>query len=72
MGAVLSDAFPSERRRLDAVVAEAGMSRVYAGIHYRFDVEAGQAIGRRAAAKALAGSLEGLEGSLPAGNDPSP
>ena len=58
VGAVLSDAFPSERRRLDALVAEAGMSRVYAGIHYRFDVEAGQDIGRRAAAKALTGSLE--------------
>ena len=58
MGTVLSDAFPSERRRLDALVAEAGMSRVYAGIHYGFDVEAGQDIGRRAAAKALAGSLE--------------
>jgi hypothetical protein len=58
VGAVLSDAFPSERRRLDALVVEAGMSRVYAGIHYRFDVEAGQDIGRRAAAKALAGSLE--------------
>jgi membrane-associated phospholipid phosphatase len=43
---------------LDAVVEEAGMSRIYAGIHYRFDVEAGQGIGRRAAAKALAGSLE--------------
>jgi membrane-associated phospholipid phosphatase len=57
-GAVLSDAFPGERRRLDALVSEAGMSRVYAGIHYRFDVEAGQDIGRRAAAKALAGSLE--------------
>ena len=58
MGAVLSDAFPSERRQLDALVAEAGMSRVYAGIHYHFDVEAGQGIGRRVAAKALAGSLE--------------
>ena len=58
MGAVRSDAFPNERRRLDALVAEAGMSRVYAGIHYRFDVDAGQDIGRRAAAKALAGSLE--------------
>jgi len=58
MGAVLSHAFPSERQQLDAVVEEAGMSRIYAGIHYRFDVEAGQDIGRRAAAKALAGSLE--------------
>ena len=58
MGAVLADAFPSERRRLDALVEEAGMSRVYAGIHYRFDIGAGQGIGRRAAAKALAGSFE--------------
>jgi hypothetical protein len=57
-GAVLSDAFPSERSRLDALVEEAGMSRIYAGIHYRFDIEAGQGVGRRAAAKALAGSLE--------------
>ncbi len=58
MGAVVADAFPSERRGLDALVEEAGVSRVYAGIHYRFDIVAGQAIGRRAAAKALAGSLE--------------
>jgi PAP2 superfamily protein len=58
MGAVLADAFPSERGMLDGLVAEAGMSRIYAGIHYRFDIEAGQGVGRRAAAKALAGSLE--------------
>src|SRR5262245_24441212 len=58
VAAVLSDAFPSERSQLDALVEEAGLSRVYAGIHYRFDIEAGQAIGRRAAAKALAGALE--------------
>lgn len=57
-GAVLTDAFPSEREELGALVEEAGMSRIYAGIHYRFDVEAGQGVGRRAAAKALGGSLE--------------
>jgi len=57
-GAVLADAFPSERAGLDALVEEAGMSRIYAGIHYRFDIVAGQGVGRRAAAKALAGSLE--------------
>jgi hypothetical protein len=57
-GAVLSDVFPSERRALNALVEEAGLSRVYAGIHYSFDVEVGQGVGRRAAAKALAGSLE--------------
>jgi membrane-associated phospholipid phosphatase len=58
LAAVLADAFPSERRGLDALVEEAGLLRIYAGIHDRFDVEAGQDIGRRAAAKALAGSLE--------------
>ena len=56
--AVLMDAFPSERDRLEAITTEAGRSRVYGGIHYQFDIEAGQEIGRRAAALALAGKLE--------------
>jgi hypothetical protein len=34
------------------------MSRVYAGIHYMFYIAEGQALGRRAAAKALAGRIE--------------
>ena len=55
---VLMDVFPSERDRLQAIMEEAGVSRVIGGIHYRFDIEAGQEIGRRAAALALAGSLE--------------
>jgi len=55
---VLIDAFPSERPRLEAYIQTAGLSRMYAGLHYRFDVEAGEAIGRQAAALALAGSLE--------------
>jgi membrane-associated phospholipid phosphatase len=55
---VLIDAFPSERSRLESVIQDAGLSRMYAGIHYRFDVEAGQKIGRAAAALALAGTLE--------------
>lgn len=54
---VLIDAFPSERERLEGIITDAGMSRVYGGLHYRFDIEAGQSIGRRAAALALAGSL---------------
>jgi hypothetical protein len=57
-GAMLSSAFPSERAMLDALVEEAGVSRIYAGIHYLFDITAGHGIGERAAAKALAGSLE--------------
>jgi hypothetical protein len=55
---VLVDAFPSERPRLEAYIETAGLSRMYAGLHYRFDVEAGEAIGRQAAGLALAGSLE--------------
>jgi membrane-associated phospholipid phosphatase len=55
---VLIDAFPSERERLEGILTINGLSRVYAGIHYRFDIEAGDQIGRQAAALALAGSLE--------------
>jgi membrane-associated phospholipid phosphatase len=58
MMTVLAHALPAERERLEAIIVEAGMSRVYGGIHYRFDIEAGQEIGRGAAALALAGSLE--------------
>ncbi|HTE46560.1 MAG TPA: vanadium-dependent haloperoxidase, partial [Gemmatimonadaceae bacterium] len=55
---VLSDAFPKDRARFDGMVDEAGMSRVYGGIHYRFDIDAGRDIGRAAAALALKGSLK--------------
>ena len=55
---VLMDAFPSERDRLEEIIEIAGLSRMYGGIHYRFDIDAGGAIGRQAAAIALAGSLE--------------
>ena len=55
---VLMDAFPSERDRLEEIIEIAGLSRMYGGIHYRFDIDAGGAIGRQAAALALAGSLE--------------
>jgi membrane-associated phospholipid phosphatase len=56
--AVAEALLPSERPRLEEVIELAGLSRMYGGIHYRFDVEAGQTIGRRAAALALGGSLE--------------
>ena len=55
---VLMDAFPSERARLEGIITIAGLSRVYAGIHYMFDIAAGNEIGREAAALALKGSLE--------------
>jgi hypothetical protein len=52
------DAFPSERAVVDAMAQEASLSRLYAGIHYRFDFEQGLALGRSAAALALAANLD--------------
>ena len=52
--AVLKEFFPSKAATLDQQVTEAGMSRIYAGIHYRMDVEEGQRLGRSVAAWAIA------------------
>ncbi len=57
---VLAHFFPSERPRLEATATEAGLSRIYAGIHYRFDVDAGEQIGRKVAAAAVSGYAEML------------
>ncbi len=50
---ILSIAFPRERASLDATAQEASLSRVYGGLHYRFDGQAGLALGRRAALLAV-------------------
>lgn len=55
---VVADFFPSDREQLESVIRDAGLSRMYGGLHYRFDVEAGQTIGRGAAALALAADRE--------------
>jgi membrane-associated phospholipid phosphatase len=62
--AVFADAFPSERGQLDAMVEEAGLSRIYGGLHYRFDCVAGQVLGRQVAAQVLA--------TAPTGHRPIP
>jgi len=46
---VLSKEFPEETRRLQAMVVEAGESRIYGGLHYRFDCTVGQELGRQVA-----------------------
>ena len=51
---VLKEFFPSKAATLDQQVTEAGMSRIYAGIHYRMDIEQGQTLGRSVAAWAIA------------------
>ena len=51
---VLAEVFPRDRDRLLALGEEAAEARIWAGIHYRFDVDAGKAVGRKVAEKALA------------------
>lgn len=58
---ILGASFPPERVRLDALAAEAALSRIYAGIHYRFDSEVGLALGRAVADWALAHDVNGHE-----------
>jgi membrane-associated phospholipid phosphatase len=51
---VLSRYFPAHAAQLNTDLIEAGMSRIYGGIHYRFDIEAGQTLGRSTAEWAIA------------------
>jgi len=59
---VLAALFPADAAQLDAMADEAGESRLYAGIHYRFDKNAGLRIGRQVAALALSRDHVGHEG----------
>jgi hypothetical protein len=61
MARVIGWRFPSEAVRMDALADDAALSRVLGGIHYRFDGEAGLALGRTVAAYALAHDVEGHE-----------
>jgi membrane-associated phospholipid phosphatase len=44
---VLSYIFPSAAATFDAMKEEAAISRLYAGIHYRSDIDVGKSVGRR-------------------------
>lgn len=50
---VLAEHFPEHQTQLAEWVTEAGLSRMYAGIHYRFDITAGQALGAAVARWAM-------------------
>jgi len=50
----LGTMFPRHASELGAQVTEAGLSRMYAGIHYRFDIDAGARLGTEVARYALA------------------
>jgi hypothetical protein len=56
---VLKTFFPERSAQLDAMVAQAGRSRMYAGIHYGFDIAAGQGLGRNVAAFTIAKDASG-------------
>jgi membrane-associated phospholipid phosphatase len=56
---ILGTIFPSEAGRLAALADEAGLSRLYGGIHYRFDKTAGEEIARNVAALALQLDVKG-------------
>jgi membrane-associated phospholipid phosphatase len=58
MTETLALAFPRERDRVEALAIEASLSRLYAGIHYRFDMVAGLALGRAVATKAAGLDLD--------------
>jgi len=55
---VLAAIFPSDADQLLAMADEAGESRLYAGIHYRFDKDASRSIARQVAALALRHDIE--------------
>ena len=61
---VLAGIFPAQADSLNAMVVEAGDARIFAGLHYRFDVLAGQQLGASVAALALE--------KMPHGHDPIP
>ena len=54
---ILEAEFPGETKRVEEIAEEAAISRLYGGIHYRFDKDAGMALGRATAAKAMAADL---------------
>jgi membrane-associated phospholipid phosphatase len=56
---VLSTFFPEKSAQLSAMVAQAGLSRMYGGIHYRFDIDAGQTLGVNVARFTIAADASG-------------
>ena len=57
--AILATLFPSDAAYLNGLADQAGISRVYGGIHYRFDMDAGLTLGRTVASYALQHDVNG-------------
>jgi membrane-associated phospholipid phosphatase len=56
-GGVLDGLFPDQRGRYFLLAQEIALSRLYGGIHYSFDIDAGMEIGRKVSARVLEKSL---------------
>lgn len=56
---VIGSVFPEEKARLDSMADQAAISRVYGGLHYRFDGDSGLKLGRSVAGFALANDVHG-------------
>jgi len=56
---VINTFFPERRAHFEAMVEEAGLSRIYGGIHYRFDIIAGRVLGRAVANFTIAADRSG-------------
>ena len=54
---MLDGLFPDEGGRYLMLAQEVAVSRLYGGIHYRIDIDAGLDIGRKVATKVLAQGL---------------
>jgi hypothetical protein len=55
---ILKRYFPEDARQIDGWAGDAAVSRLYGGIHYRFDNEAGLALGRQVGKAVLERALQ--------------
>jgi hypothetical protein len=53
VGYVLDAQFPDQNDRFSTMARQAGESRIYGGIHYRIDLDAGYVIAKKVSARAL-------------------
>ena len=58
---ILGHLFPSDKSHLASLAQEAAISRLYAGIHYRFDMDAGLKIARQVANLAIKLDVHGQQ-----------
>jgi membrane-associated phospholipid phosphatase len=52
-GGVLAHLFPADSERLMRIITEIGEARIWAGIHFRSDIEAGQELGQNVATRVI-------------------